>query len=161
MGDLGLISGLGRSPGVVKDYPPFRPGQFHGSQRVGHNWVTFHFSRKLIMNMKLPKMFVNVYLPGEISITSNVQMIIPLWQKVKKNWRASWWNWKRRVKNLAWNSAFKKLRSWHPVPSLHGKKWGSNGNSDRLYFLGLQNYCRWWLQPWSLKTLAPWKKSYN
>ena len=24
---------------------------------------------------------------------------------------------------------------------------------------GLQNYCRWWLQPWNWKTLAPWKKS--
>ena len=21
--------------------------------------------------------------------------------------------------------------------------------SDRLYFLGLQNHCRWWLQPWN------------
>ena len=27
--------------------------------------------------------------------------------------------------------------------------WGQNGNSDRLYFLGLQNHCRWWLQPWN------------
>ena len=35
------------------------------------------------------------------------------------------------------------------------------GNSDRLYFLGLQNHCRWWLQPWNEKMLAPWKKSYN
>ena len=25
---------------------------------------------------------------------------------------------------------------------------GKNGNSDRLYFLGLQNHCGWWLQPW-------------
>ena len=23
------------------------------------------------------------------------------------------------------------------------------GNSDRLYFWGLQNHCRWWLQPWN------------
>ena len=23
----------------------------------------------------------------------------------------------------------------------------NNGNSDILYFLGLQNHCRWWLQP--------------
>ena len=23
-------------------------------------------------------------------------------------------------------------------------RWGNNGNSDRLYFLGLQNHCRWW-----------------
>ena len=38
--------------------------------------------------------------------------------------------------------------------------WGNNGNSDRLYFLGLQNHCRLWLQPW-LKMLAPWKKSYG
>ena len=37
-------------------------------------------------------------------------------------------------------------------------RWGNNGNSDRLYFGGLQNHCRWWLQ-WNLKTLAPWKKS--
>ena len=38
-------------------------------------------------------------------------------------------------------------------------RWGNNGNSDRLCFLGLQNHCRWWLQPQNLKTLAPWKKS--
>ena len=38
---------------------------------------------------------------------------------------------------------------------------GNNGNSDGLYFLGLQNHCRWWLQPWNSKTLAPWKKSYD
>ena len=40
-------------------------------------------------------------LPGEISITSDMQMTPPLRQKVKKNQRASWWKWKRRVKKLA------------------------------------------------------------
>ena len=40
-------------------------------------------------------------------------------------------------------------------------RWGNNGNSDRLYFLGLQNHCRWELQPWNQKTLAPWKESYD
>ena len=38
---------------------------------------------------------------------------------------------------------------------------GNSGNSGRLYFLGLQNHCRWCLQPWNKKTLTPWKKSYN
>ena len=38
---------------------------------------------------------------------------------------------------------------------------GNSGNSERLYFLGLQNHCRWWLQPWNWKTVAPWKKSYD
>ena len=37
---------------------------------------------------------------------------------------------------LAWNSTFRKRRSWHLVPSLHGKQMGNNGNSDRLYFVG-------------------------
>ena len=24
-----------------------------------------------------------------------------------------------------------------------GNRWGNNGNSERLYFWGLQNHCRW------------------
>ena len=39
--------------------------------------------------------------------------------------------------------------------------WGNNRNSVRLYFLGLQTHCRWWLQPWQKKTLDTWKKSYD
>ena len=31
----------------------------------------------------------------------------------------------------------------------------------QTFFLGLQNHCRWWLQPWNWKTLASWKKSYD
>ena len=27
-----------------------------------------------------------------------------------------------------------------------------------FHFLGLQNHCRWWLQPWNQKMHAPWKK---
>ena len=40
-------------------------------------------------------------LPGEISITSDMEMTPPLWQKAKRNWRASWWKWKKRMKKLA------------------------------------------------------------
>ena len=40
-------------------------------------------------------------------------------------------------------------------------RWGNNENSDKPYFLVFQNHCRWWLQPWNWKTLAPWKKSYD
>ena len=40
-------------------------------------------------------------------------------------------------------------------------RWGNTVNSDRLYFLGLQNHCRWWLQPWNWKMLAPWKNCYD
>ena len=34
------------------------------------------------------------------------------------------------------------ITSWQ----IKGEK---NGNSDKLYFLGLHNHCRWWLQPWN------------
>ena len=35
-----------------------------------------------------------------------------------------------------------------------GKQWVT-------LFWGVQNHCRWWLQPWNKKTLTPWKKSYD
>ena len=39
----------------------------------------------------------------------------------------------------------------HGILSHHfiANRWGNSGNSDKLYFLGLQNHCRWWLQPWN------------
>ena len=37
-------------------------------------------------------------------------------------------------------------------------RWGNSGNSGWLYFWGLQNHCRWWLQPWNEKMLAPGRK---
>ena len=40
-------------------------------------------------------------------------------------------------------------------------RWGKIGNSDRFYFLEIQNHCGWWQQPWKKKSLAHWKKSYD
>ena len=40
-------------------------------------------------------------------------------------------------------------------------RWENSGNSGWLYFFGLQSHCRWWLQPWNEKMLAPWKESYD
>ena len=50
---------------------------------------------------------------------------------------------KEESEKVGLSSTFKELRSWHLVPSFHGKYWGNIGNSDRLRFLGLQNHCRW------------------
>ena len=41
------------------------------------------------------------------------------------------------------NSTFRKLRSWHLSHHFMANRWGNSRNSDRLYFLGLQNYSRW------------------
>ena len=40
-------------------------------------------------------------------------------------------------------------------------RWGESGNSDRFYFLGLQDHYGWWLQLLNKKMLAPWKKNYD
>ena len=61
------------------------------------------------------------------------------------------------------------LKTWHSKKKDHGiwshhfmaRRWRNNGNSDRLYFLGLQNHLRLWLQPWNYKMLTPWKRSYE
>ena len=45
-----------------------------------------------------------------------------------------------------------------PTPRIHPNSWSHyfmgniwiyNGNSEKICFLGLQNHCRWWLQPWN------------
>ena len=59
---------------------------------------------------------------GEIAVTSVMQMTPPLQQKVKKKLKSLLMIQKeeseKKYKTL---TTFKKLRSWHPVPSLHGK----------------------------------------
>ena len=69
---------------------------------------------------------------------------------------------KREVKELTFFTQGSGNKD-HGILSHHfmANRWGNNGNSDRLYFLGLQNPCRRWLQPWNLKTLVLWKKSYD
>ena len=44
---------------------------------------------------------------------------------------------KEESEKLASNSTFRKRRWWHPVLA---NRWGNNGNSERLYFLWLQNH---------------------
>ena len=49
------------------------------------------------------------------------------------------------------------LRTQHSKNEDHGNwshqfmanRWGNNGNSGKLYFLGLQNHWRWWMQTWN------------
>ena len=53
-----------------------------------------------------------------------------------------------------WKSWLKAQRSEnedHGIQSHHfmENRWGNSGNSVRLYFGGLQNHCRWWLQSWN------------
>ena len=49
------------------------------------------------------------------------------------------------------------IMAFSPIPS-----WKIDGETVAGFiFRGLQNHCRWWLQPWNSKTLAPWQESYD
>ena len=50
---------------------------------------------------------------------------------------------KRRMEKvgLKLNIQKTKIMASSPITSWHNR-WGNNGNSDRLYFFGLQNHCR-------------------
>ena len=43
---------------------------------------------------------------------------------------------------LKFNIQKTKIMASGPITSWQ-IRWGNSGNSDRLYFLGLQNHCRW------------------
>ena len=82
---------------------------------------------------------------GELSITSDRQMTPPLWQKVKRTLLKSLL---MKVKAESEKASLKlniqkneDHGSWSHI--FMANRWGNNGNSDRLYFLGLQNHCRW------------------
>ena len=68
-----------------------------------------------------------------------------------------------RAKWKSWLKAQHSENEDHGIQAHHfmTNRWGNNGNSERLCYFGLQNHCRWWLQPWNQKMLAPLKKSYD
>ena len=44
---------------------------------------------------------------------------------------------------LKLNNQKTKIMASGPITSWEINRWGNSGNSGRLYFLGLQNHCRW------------------
>ena len=54
----------------------------------------------------------------------------------EEEWKSLLMRAKMKVKRLIWNSVFKKLRSWHLVPSIHGKQNGRKVKVTDFIFLG-------------------------
>ena len=52
---------------------------------------------------------------------------------------------KRKVKKagLKLNIQETKIMASSPITISPANSWGNNGNSDRVYFPGFQNHCRW------------------
>ena len=148
--------------------------QFMGSKRVGHDWATSlslftftHWSRKW---QPIP-----VFLPGESHGWGSL-MGCHLWghtesdtteatyqQQQLCSWHHPYGRKQRETTEPLDESQRVEWKSWlktqHSKNEDHGiqshyvmaNRWGNNGNSDRLYFPGLQNHCRWWLLAMKLK----------
>ena len=72
-------------------------------------------------------------------------MIPPLWQKAKKKAKKELKSLLMKVKEDSEKVGLKlniqKTKIMASSHHLMANRWGNNGNSDRLYFLGLQNHC--------------------
>ena len=55
---------------------------------------------------------------------------------------------KEKSEKVGWKLNIQKTKIMASHHFMANRRWKS-GNSVRLYFLGLQNHCRWWLQPWN------------
>ena len=80
---------------------------------------------------------------GEISITSDIQMTPPLWQKAKKNYKSLLMKVKESEKvGFKLNIQKTKIMTSGPITS-----WQIDGERvetvTELNFGGLQNHCRW------------------
>ena len=81
-------------------------------------------------------------LQGEISITSDMHITPPLWQKQRETKKSLDEN--ERGEREIWLKAQHSKNEDHGIWSHHfmPNRWGTV-ETVTLYFLGLQNHCRW------------------
>ena len=108
------------------------------------------FAEYFMWNAGLDESQLESRLLGEGSTTSEMQMI-PLVAESEEELNS----FSMRVKEKSEKAGVKAQHSKnedHGFWSHHfmANRWGSSGNSVRLYLLRLQNHCRWWLQPLDL-----------
>ena len=86
----------------------------------------FNFYAKYIMgNARLNKHKLESRLLGEISITSDTQMTdTTLMAENKEELKSLLMKVKEGCEKVGLKLNIQKTRSWHPVPSLHGKQMG-------------------------------------
>ena len=82
-------------------------------------------------------------LPGEISITSDMQMTPPLWQKAKRKLKSFLMKVKEESEKAGLKLSIRKTKIMTSGPITSWQINGETMDSDRLHFLGLQNHCRW------------------
>ena len=80
----------------------------------------------------------NLRYADDTTLIAESEELKSLLMKVKEKWKS-------------WLKTQYSKNKYHAIQFHHfiGNRWGDNGNSDRLYFSGLQNHCWCCLQPWN------------
>ena len=77
---------------------------------------------------------------GEISVTSDDTTLMA---ESKEELNSILMKVKEKSEKVCLKLNSQKTEIMASGPITMANKWGNNGNSDRLYFWGLQNHCRW------------------
>ena len=103
-------------------------------------WLFNLYAEYIMRNTGLEEAQAGIKIPGEISITSDMQMTLPLWHNVKRLLMKV----KKESENvdLKLNIQKTKIVASGPITS-----WQTDGETMEtvtdFYFVGLQNHCRW------------------
>ena len=81
-------------------------------------------------------------MPGEISITSDMQ-VTPLMAESEEELKSLLMKVREESEKVGLKLNIQKTKVMASGPIISWQTWGNNGNSERLYFVGLQNHCRW------------------
>ena len=95
---------------------------------------------------------------GEILITSDMQMTT-LISESEEELKSLLMKVKEESEKAGLKLNIQKTKIMASSPITSRQIYGETVETVTDYFLGLQNHCRWWLQTWNYRTLAPWKKS--
>ena len=88
-------------------------------------------------------------LQGEISITSDMQMTPPLWQKSEEELKSLLMKVKEESEKVGLKLNIQKTKIMASGPTTSWEIDGETVETVSDFFFWLQNHCRWWLQPWN------------
>ena len=141
--------------------PVFLPGEFKGrwsllgcrsmgSHRVGHNWSNLAAAAEYIMrNSGLEEAQAGIKISGRNINYLRYADDTALMAESEKELKSLLMKVREESKNIGLKLNIQKTKIMASSHHFMANRWGNSGNSGWLYFSGLQNHCRWWLQPWN------------
>ena len=129
-------------------------GNISGQQNFGHtdfstNWIQlteiFHWKHKLLFFFfKLDELILTF-----LSQLWTMQITHPLMAEREEELKSLLLKMKEESEKADLKLTMQKTKIMASGPITSWQIDGETMETDRLYFLGLQNHCRWWLQPWN------------